>query len=77
LVYGIIYSDLKPHNLVLERYENSSDSEITIYKPCYKLKFIDLGSFTIINDIDEFGIKSHNIYPMAFTNGFNKSKFEG
>jgi hypothetical protein len=54
-----VYSDLKPDNLVLERYENKEDSEITIYKPCYKLKFIDLGSFTIFKDIEEFGIKSH------------------
>jgi hypothetical protein len=60
---------------VLERYENKEESEITIYKPCYKLKFIDLGSFTIFKDIEEFGIKRHLIYPLTFTNGFNKSKF--
>jgi hypothetical protein len=44
----LAYSDLKPENLVLVRYLNKEESEITVYKPCYKLKFIDLGSFTIL-----------------------------
>jgi hypothetical protein len=43
----MVYSDLKPDNLVLVRYTDK-DKEITIYKPCYKLKFIDLGSFTFL-----------------------------
>ena len=43
----MIYSDLKPDNLVLVRYMDKN-KDITIYKPCYKLKFIDLGSFTFL-----------------------------
>jgi RIO-like serine/threonine protein kinase len=32
---GIVYTDLKPANIVLVRYENKKDSEITLYKNCY------------------------------------------
>jgi hypothetical protein len=49
----MVYSDLKPDNLVLVRYTNK-DIDLTIYKPCYKLKFIDLGSFTFLENSNEF-----------------------
>ena len=52
----MIYSDLKPANVVLVRYINKN-IEVTQYKPCYVFKFIDLGSFTFIENIDEFGLK--------------------
>lgn len=45
----MIYSDLKPANLVLVEYINK-DIEETIYRKCYKLKFIDFGSFTILEN---------------------------
>jgi serine/threonine protein kinase len=32
---GIVYTDLKPANIVLVRYENKEDSEVTLYKNCY------------------------------------------
>ena len=46
----MVYSDLKPDNLVVVRYQNKEDSEITTYRSCYKIKFIDLGSFTYLED---------------------------
>ena len=45
----MVYSDLKPDNLVLVRYKNK-DIDTTIYKPCYILKFINIGSFTILEE---------------------------
>ncbi len=32
---GIVFSDLKPANIVILRYINKEDSEITVYKHCY------------------------------------------
>ena len=52
----MIYSDLKPANLVLERYIDKN-LDITIYQPRYILKFIDLGSFTILENEQKFGLK--------------------
>ena len=69
---GIVYSDLKPSNIVLTRYENKKESEITLYKYCYKIKLIDLGSFTYLKDIDEYNIKAHKSYPSCFTKSFTK-----
>ena len=45
----MIYSDLKPPNIVLVEYTNK-DVEATIYRKCYKFKFIDFGSFTILEN---------------------------
>jgi serine/threonine protein kinase len=69
---GIVYSDLKPSNIVLIRYENIKESELTIYKYCYKIKLIDLGSFTYLKDIDKYNIKAHKIYPFCLTKSFTK-----
>jgi hypothetical protein len=35
------------------QYINRQDSEITLLKPCYKIKLIDLASFTYLKDIYE------------------------
>jgi serine/threonine protein kinase len=52
----LAFTDLKPDNIVIVRYENKEDSEITLYKPCYKIKLIDLGSITALENIEEFNI---------------------
>jgi serine/threonine protein kinase len=51
---GIAYSDLKPSNIVIFRYENKEEADVSIYKYCYKIKLIDLASFTYLKDIPEF-----------------------
>jgi serine/threonine protein kinase len=52
LEHGLAFSDLKPDNIVLVRYQNKADNEITLYQPCYKIKLIDLGSITAFENID-------------------------
>jgi hypothetical protein len=71
----MVYSDLKPGNLVLVRYINKDLDEETLYKVCYKVKFIDLGSFTFIRDNEEMGLKKHNLYPAIYTANYTKNNF--
>ena len=72
----MVYSDLKPDNLVLVRYTDK-DTEKTIYKPCYKLKFIDLGSFTFQENQDEFELLKNKVYPAVHTEIYSKTEFYG
>jgi serine/threonine protein kinase len=53
---GVVYKDLKPSNIVLVRYENNKEN-ITIYKPCYKIKLIDLSSLSYLRNIEKYKIK--------------------
>jgi hypothetical protein len=46
----MVYTDLKPANIVLVRYENKKDSEITLYKNCYIIKLIDLASLSFFRE---------------------------
>jgi serine/threonine protein kinase len=68
----LAFTDLKPDNIVIVRYENKEESEITLYKPCYKIKLIDLGSFTALENIEEFNIKRDRIYPSIFSPYYTK-----
>lgn len=47
-----------------------------IYSPCYKIKLIDLGSFTYLNDIevDGFKIKKNIAYPACYSAYYTKFK---
>ena len=63
---------MKPSNIVLIRSENKEESEITLYKYCYKIMLLDLGSFTYLKDIDQYNIKAHKMYPFCFTKSFTK-----
>jgi serine/threonine protein kinase len=75
LTYGIVYTDLKPENLVLVRIENNENSKKFFCMYLYEIKFIDLGSLTILIDIKEFGINKHNSYPTTFTKKYHKEIF--
>jgi serine/threonine protein kinase len=68
----LAFTDLKPDNIVIVRYENKEESEVTIYKPCYKIKLIDLGSITALENIEEFNIKRDKIYPKIFSPYYTK-----
>jgi hypothetical protein len=48
---------------------NKDDSEYTLIRPCYKIKLIDLASFTYLKDIKGVGIdiKRDINYPKVFT----------
>lgn len=41
------YCDLKPENIVIERYKNEKETK-TLVRPCYKIKLVDIGSIQII-----------------------------
>lgn len=47
----MVYGDLKPQNIVLTRYIDKENSDLTIYKPCYRIKIIDLASINYLKDI--------------------------
>jgi serine/threonine protein kinase len=53
---GIAFSDLKPENIVIVRYTDIKESEITVINPCYKIKLIDIASLTYLKDIDDLKI---------------------
>jgi serine/threonine protein kinase len=72
LEHGLTFSDLKPDNIVLVRYQNKDESEFTLYQPCYKIKLIDLGSITIIENIDSLNIKKDKVYPKVFSPFYTK-----
>jgi hypothetical protein len=48
---------------------NKDDSEYTLIRPCYKIKLIDLASFTYLKNIKgvEIDIKRDTNYPKVFT----------
>jgi uncharacterized membrane protein YheB (UPF0754 family) len=52
------------------------DSEITIYKHCYKIKLIDLSSFNYLKNIDEYSIKKDLYYPKLYTEVFIKKELK-
>jgi hypothetical protein len=58
----------------LVKYINRHDSENTLLKPCYKIKLIDLASFTYLKDIegDEIFIVKDIVYPKIFTPKYSK-----
>lgn len=60
--------------MVLVRYINKQEPDITNYSNCYQIKLIDLSSFTYLNDIDEYGIKRDIYYPKLFTESFVKEE---
>jgi hypothetical protein len=61
--------------MVLVRYQNLEDSELTLYKPCYKIKLIDLASLNYLEDIKEYGIKRDLFYPKIYTPYYRKPNF--
>jgi hypothetical protein len=71
---GIAFSDLKPQNIVLVKYVNKDDSENTLLKPCYRIKLIDLASFTYLKDIkgDGIDIERDWYYPKIYTPYYSK-----
>lgn len=42
--------------------------------PCFKIKIIDLASFTFLKDIDLFGIKKNSRYPKIYTSLYCKEE---
>jgi hypothetical protein len=79
LELGIAFSDLKPDNIVLVRYFNFMDSIQTLLKPCYKIKLIDLASFTYLNDIKEYNffIEKDPKYPNMYSRQYSKKSIIG
>jgi hypothetical protein len=57
------------------RIENKDNSENFVFKYLYKIKFIDMGSLTILIDIKEFEINKDIFYPSTFTKRYHKEKF--
>jgi hypothetical protein len=59
----------------LVKYINRQDSEYTLLKPCYKIKLIDLASFTYLKDINEYDIfiEKDIVYPKLYTKIFSKN----
>ena len=54
------------------RYINKEESEISVYKNCYKIKLIDLASMTFLKDFDEYKIKKDLKYPKVYTEFYSK-----
>ena len=58
--------------MVILRYINKEDSEITVFKYCYKIKLIDLSSLTYLKDIEKYNIRKDISYPKLYTEHFSK-----
>jgi hypothetical protein len=55
---GLAYGDLKPKNIVIFRVQETKNNIATIDNYCYKIKLIDLGGVTVLNDNKEFYLKT-------------------
>jgi serine/threonine protein kinase len=51
---GLAYGDLKPHNIVLYRDNESKNKSEIIENYNYKIKLIDLGGITILENNLEY-----------------------